>query len=149
MKRDIQLSFTLFHRKLRKFFGRTYSTPLLIGNLDKGNFSAKNINEDMYISLKEPNPDLFLIVDVLIITKTLEDTEDTSYFSGGYFYIELFPGKRKNETLISYIKDSNPRNLMVKTRTRDPLTLGVRANDARCIMKDLDKKRDIEGKPSL
>ncbi|CAI2360854.1 unnamed protein product [Moneuplotes crassus] len=144
LKSYIQLSFTLFHKKLRKFFGRTYTSSLLLGKLVDGRFSIRNISQEMYVSLKEPNEDLYLIIDVLIVTKTITDTEDTSYFSGGYYHVQLFPNKRKNETTICYLENQTPRGLMVKTRSRDPLSTGENAPDARCMMKQFDKKRDIE-----
>jgi len=89
----IQLSFSFYHQELEKFFGRTYTSSLINGKLNKGLFSANRIYEDMYYHSKEASDKVCLIADVLIIRKSKGNSEPT-YYSGGYFLTDIFLGEK-------------------------------------------------------
>jgi len=128
-----------------KFFGRTYTASMTRGKLEQGLFTARNINEDMYINLKEENNDIYLIVDILIVRKIEGAADSIQYYSGGYFLVELFPGDRKTKTIVTYVKDT-PRSLMVKGKFRDVYKSGRVADHVQCTINEFIKQRDIESK---
>lgn len=122
-----------------------------MGKCDKGLFKARNINEDVYFHTKYVCPDIYLVVDVLIIKSRLD--KDDVYYSGGYFLgknltpdlilAQLFPEDKRNKSNVTYIDDT-PRQLMVKDGFERVYKSGRTSDIAKWIVEEFKKSRDKE-----